>query len=373
MGIKDWIRQAVRDLAYSTRAIDNLIIIFGFMIGPNLFMYLKSAGLEDLTSLGFPPGNARYIVPLISGLLIGGILLYLEHFVLNDYEKKWPNGFNLLVRLVVSTIVIVVVVLVVQIAVDCAICNVSFEEALNGAFGFIYSDLFLSIYIFLIILSISLNFLTQIGRWLGYSVIFDYLTGKFREPREEERVFMFLDLNDSTAIAESLGHLEYSRLLMSCFRFLQPLIAKYQAEVYQYVGDEVILTWSVSKLKRKSNFLYLFFEFNAILQGEFGQGSASHGPIAFKASVHGGKVALSTIRGDRIDLVYHGDVLNTTARMLERCKNVNRNILVSSFVAQIPAVQGVFSFFWIEDLRLRGKSEPSAIFSVAVGNHHPGL
>jgi adenylate cyclase len=367
MGIKRWLLQTTNEFISKARAVDNLIIILGFMIGPNLFMYLKSAGLEDLTSLGFPPGNLRYIVPSVSGFLIGTILLYLEHFVLGKYERAWPNALNIFLRLLIATVVIVIVVVVVQVALDCVLYNIPMRTALQDAFRFIYSDLFFSIYIFLIILSVFLNFVTQIGRWLGYSVIFDYLTGKFREPREEERVFMFLDLNDSTKIAESLGHLEYSRLLMSCFNILQPLIGKYKAEVYQYVGDEVVLTWSLSKLKQAPDFLSLFFEFNESLQSLRSQHGAACVPIAFKASVHGGKVALSTIRGERIDLVYHGDVLNTAARMLERCKNVNRNILVSAFVTQIPAVQRIFKFSWIEDLMLRGKSEPSAIFSIEAG------
>jgi hypothetical protein len=44
-----------------------------------------------------------------------------------------------------------------------------------------------------------------------------YLTGFYHKPRQEMRIFMFLDMRSSTAIAERLGHNNY--FFHWCVRF----------------------------------------------------------------------------------------------------------------------------------------------------------
>ncbi|WP_281765206.1 hypothetical protein [Neptunitalea lumnitzerae] len=67
--------------------------------------------------------------------------------------------------------------------------------------------------------------------------------GTYKKPREENRIFLFLDLASSTTIAEDIGHLKFSKLLQDCFKILSSLLLDYEAEVYQYVGDEAVVTW----------------------------------------------------------------------------------------------------------------------------------
>lgn len=64
-----------------------------------------------------------------------------------------------------------------------------------------------------------------------------------RVPREEDRIFLFLDLNSSTVLAEELGHIRYSELSKCCLADLALSVKKYKATVYQYVGDEAVLSW----------------------------------------------------------------------------------------------------------------------------------
>ena len=62
-----------------------------------------------------------------------------------------------------------------------------------------------------------------------------------------DRAFMFLDLKSSTHLAEKLEHVSYSRLVQDCYAELTVPLIQYNAEVYQYVGDEVVLTWRMSE------------------------------------------------------------------------------------------------------------------------------
>lgn len=54
-----------------------------------------------------------------------------------------------------------------------------------------------------------------------------------------------MDLNSSTSIAEELGHKRYSRFIQDCYRLLTKPLRITQGEVYQFVGDEVVVSWEV--------------------------------------------------------------------------------------------------------------------------------
>jgi adenylate cyclase len=58
---------------------------------------------------------------------------------------------------------------------------------------------------------------------------------------------MFMDLQSSTTIAEELSHLRYSGFIRDSFMDINQVIKKYNAEIYQYVGDEIILSWRMAE------------------------------------------------------------------------------------------------------------------------------
>ena len=72
---------------------------------------------------------------------------------------------------------------------------------------------------------------------------------------------LFLDLKNSTDIAERLGHTKYSLFLKDCFSDLTNPIYNSDANVYQYVGDEVILIWNLKHGLRNLNCFKLFFDY----------------------------------------------------------------------------------------------------------------
>ena len=70
------------------------------------------------------------------------------------------------------------------------------------------------------------------------------LIGEYHKPKNENRIFIFLDINESTSIAEDLGHTRYFMMLRRFFRDITLPIMANDGEIYQYVGDEVVLNWS---------------------------------------------------------------------------------------------------------------------------------
>ncbi len=355
-------------LTISDKRIDSIIIITGFVLGPNLFLLLKMTGLSEsyfeLHGLNYP-FPLRFLGPSLSGLLIGLTLLYFENRLFRRYEQNYPNYIMLPIRLCIATVVIVVEAFAIQMALAMVISGATFQQALAIAYSFIYSGLFLSIYLFMIVLGFTLNFLRQLGNWLGYSVLFNYFLGRYRQPQEEERIFMFLDLNQSTTLAEQLGHIKYSRFLNRCFNDMTPWIERYGAEVYQYVGDEVVLSWPLYNSQKDLDCLRLFFDFDEAISSESEHYHNKFGVIpSFKATVHVGKVAIADVGGKRKSTAYHGDVLNTCARMLELCKRFNKKILISEAIAKWDFIGNEYDVNLIKEFVLRGKSVHLSIYAL---------
>ncbi len=72
---------------------------------------------------------------------------------------------------------------------------------------------------------------------------------------------MFLDLKDSRTIAEKLRHFKYSQLIQDCFYDLNKVVLKHNIEMYQYIGDDMVLNWPYEKALANSNCVNLFFVF----------------------------------------------------------------------------------------------------------------
>jgi len=111
-----------------------------------------------------------------------------------------------------------------------------------------------------------ISFAKQVSRKLGSRVLWNMISGKYYKPRTEERVFLFIDLKASTTYAEELGHLRFSSLIQDCFYHLARVVKQYQAEVYQYVGDEVVLTWCVQNGRIPPEAIKTFFAFEHVIQ-----------------------------------------------------------------------------------------------------------
>ncbi len=173
-------------------------------------------------------------------------------------------------------------------------------------------------------------FFQQINHLLGEGILWKFIRGKYHKPREEERIFMFLDMKSSTTIAERLGHVRFYKLLNELFHEISRPVLQTKAEIYQYVGDEIVLTWEMEHGLRNSNCLKTFFMFQESLLRNSENYLKNFGvKPEFKAGLHFGKVISAQIGDLKREIVYNGDVLNTTSRIQNECNKYQRNCLVS--------------------------------------------
>jgi adenylate cyclase len=213
---------------------------------------------------------------------------------------------------------------------------------------------------------LSLTFLLEVRRKVGPGNIWPLLIGRYHRPREENRVFLFLDLKGSTALAERLGHVRYSQFIQQCYHDLTEFVLLFRAQIYQFVGDEVVLTWPVGMPDAEKHSLQTFFGFQALLREKRGWYEESFGAYPeFRCGVEEGAVTVTEVGDIKREIAFHGDALNTAARLLALCREKDKSVLVSGKIqSSISSVDG-----WTTELQgdftLRGKKESVAVFGVS--------
>ena len=212
---------------------------------------------------------------------------------------------------------------------------------------------------------IGINVLRGIYYLIGPKLFRNKMLGHYVYPSEEYRIFMFMDLENSTTIAEKLGHIAYSRFLQDCFQDLTNFIIGARATTYQYVGDEVILTWSCGDKRTPSLSMQLFFRYQEYLQSrsEYYQKQYGHVPV-FKASINQGLVSVAEVGGMKREICYHGDVLNTGARIQKMCKVLNQDLLVSESFVDNYEDNVPCNFQFVDEFVLRGKEKRIKVYAV---------
>lgn len=201
----------------------------------------------------------------------------------------------------------------------------------------------------------------------GPGVFANFLLGKYFHPRREERIFMFLDLRNSTGIAEKLGEQRYFSFIRQVYKDITPAILNTEGEVYQYVGDEVVISWPPKSGIRNSNAIICFFKIQQTLQSRAEYYEANYDGIRpeFKAGVHYGNVMAGEVGVIKREIAYSGDVLNTTARIQAKCNDLGVNILISKPLLEfMNPLKSENPPTEIGDIPLRGKQQMVKLYTV---------
>ncbi len=346
--------------------MDVALLILGFSIGSNFFVYIKMTGWEELgVTLPVVQYGFHWLTPSVAGLLIGLGLSIAEFRFFARIKYPIPLAVLFLIRLIVYSLIIVVSVALVHTLFDLTIFKQDLLTSLEQTLFFMQTDMFLTLYVYLLLLGATLNFIRNIGNRFGHGILINFLIGKYRKPIEEDRIFMFVDLNSSTKIAEQLEHVKYSRFLNRCFSDLSTLLPQYDAEVYQYVGDEAVITWNTKVLKDKSQPAWLFLAFEKLLKQNSPEYIEKFGiQPTFKAAINAGPVIVTEVGASRKELAYHGDVLNTASRVLELCNELKKRLLTTSALFGAFSEQKQLSIDFATHLVLRGKNDGTDVYSI---------
>ena len=154
----------------------------------------------------------------------------------------------------------------------------------------------------------------------------------FRPESKKKKRFehFYINLRSSATYAEKLGHIKYSRLIQVCFYNLNNLVKEFNAEIYQYVGDETILTWKINNKFENIRVVEFFFAFQNLIQSKKNHYLENFGIMAeFKAGINYGLVTVAEVGQIKREIAFHGDVLNTAARVQSMCNSLGSKLLIT--------------------------------------------
>ncbi len=344
-----------------------LIIILSFIIVLYMYTLFSYFGVEDFIQAGvlkeYFDSNVWHLEIIFSGILFGILFILINQLTEKQIFRRKSFGFNILLKSALYLIALVIVWVV--IFNSFSFFGLVTEKQLEKFQSLLSTKFLLSGLIYYASFILLLNFILYINKKFGPGLLIDLLTGKYYHPRNEELIFLFVDLKSSTILAEKLGNNKYSRFIKECVHELTPIIQKYNARVYQYAGDEVILFWSKKEGFHELNCLKAFFEFIDILNQRNEYFKSKYGEIPiFKAGMDVGIVTATEIGDIKREIAYHGDVLNTAARLEKKCNEFNEKLIITQHVIdQIQSNNG-YNFKFLSDLPLRGKTEKIKFYSV---------
>lgn len=215
-------------------------------------------------------------------------------------------------------------------------------------------------------LYVIILFFRQLDRLLGPGVLVSYLLGRYHRPHREARIFMFLDLKSSTSLAETLGPEAYFNLVNDFFRDISGPVLDRAGEIYEYVGDEVILTWRVERGLKDANCLRVFFDIDAMMEKRKQRYLDRFGIVPeYRAGVHVGEVMTAEVGDLKKALVFNGDVLNTGSRIQGQCARLERRLVSSHDLVARMTVPDGWAAESMGPVKLRGKAEPMELVAFA--------
>ena len=186
------------------------------------------------------------------------------------------------------------------------------------------------IIVFAALITFLLVVLRHASQIIGEQSFRDIMRGRYHRPHSEERFFLFVDVVGSTPVAERLGPHAVHRYLDRVFRIASDPVDEHYGEVFQYVGDEMVVTWPLAEGRPEARPLACLFAIESALAAAAPEFEREFGTVPkIRAALHAGEVVTGEIGGSRRAIVFHGDVMNTTSRIENATRDLGRNFLVS--------------------------------------------
>ncbi len=204
-------------------------------------------------------------------------------------------------------------------------------------------------------------FLLTVDELLGPGVLVNLLRGRYHRPLTEERAVVFLDMKNSTGLAERLGPERFLDLLVRFVDLVSEEVRRAGGATYEYQGDGVILVWDGRRAGDLTPAAVMLRRLKARLQTQAGHYRADFGVAPdFRAALHVGPVVVSEIGDDKRAIVLVGDTMNTAARLEQAARDLGHDLICSADAARrIGPVLGV-TVQALAPIALRGKAQPVA-------------
>lgn len=321
--------------------------------------YVEPTGMYDFKRYFLVNTLAAFAAAIISGSILV--------FFLRERFRTQAFGFNILVSSVVISLInfgIIIIAYDVFFSVQVG-KNPLDSEVLEKTGTLIQSSFYLKNLVFWTIVGFITIILLHVNDKYGPGMLMKLILGRYHRPREEERIFMFVDMKSSTTIAERLGHIRFFNLLNDFFKDITDSIIYTDGEIYQYVGDEIVISWTMKRGIHNANCLRCFYSMQEAIQQRSARYREKYGLVPeFKAGLHSGRVTIGEIGVIKKDIVFSGDVLNTAHRIQAICNRYGVRILISKLLLdKLNLPPSDFNPMRVGIIELKGKQQKLELYT----------
>ena len=266
-------------------------------------------------------------------ILIFGVSLvmgYLFVYKLKKILRQYPLWLNFTLKSLILLGSAFAINFLMHYADSILIGKMSNMEAIQSILDYaLYKDWLLNKIIYWMIIFFITQLFLIINEKYSPGVFVDILLGRYLQPKIEKRIVMFIDLKDSTPIAEKLGHQQYFKFIRDFIYLVSSAVIEFEGRIYQYVGDEVVTSWLFEKDNTRKCMASII-QSRKNIQKKSEHFRREYGIIPeFRVGIHLGDVTIGEIGVIKKDLAMSGDTMNTTARIRSACTELNHNFIVS--------------------------------------------
>lgn len=330
-------------------------------------MTLSASFRKKLVSVGLATGIFMVLgvlaagtidVPADQAILIGGLggfaISAFEEFYVQGAAGRWMRAAHPAASILIYSVIVCVVFIATSILVHLLLGRL---DELPAA----YARLPITIPMVFAVSLVGVLALRVTG-FIGAKTLAYLLVGKYHRPVIERKVFLFLDMRDSTATVEAIGPIKAKALIGKfLFDFSKP-ITDNEGDIYVYTGDGLIAMWDWRDAIRSNNIVRAVDAIYQSVQRERAEYLDSYGRVPeFRIGVHGGDVVISEQGDAKRAIGVYGDTINIAARMEQQAKALGEQCIFSAAVADALAEDKGRLEFIGED-RVKGISTPIALY-----------
>src|SRR5688572_28559718 len=307
-----------------------------------------------------------FFLRLIMGLIAYAAMAYMLIFPLRDKLRKYPLWLNFLLKTIILCIAGALYAIISFYIIYIFVYGKNPIAASENLYYYVFRTTWLLNYVeSRLLLFIITLLILEINEKYSPGVFTDIFLGKYLKPKEEKRIILFIDLKDSTPIAEKLGHKKYFFFIRDFIHHISLALLEYDGLIYQYVGDEIIVSW-VSTRSNKNKCIQSVVRARRIIQKASNYYTRIYGMVPeYRIGVHLGFVTVGEIGIVKKDLTMSGDAMNTTARIRTMTGELNQK-----FIGSAAFVESVGLKDWqiesLGNIELKGKESAMELFAIKI-------
>ncbi|MBV9986252.1 MAG: adenylate/guanylate cyclase domain-containing protein [Chitinophagaceae bacterium] len=313
-----------------------------------------------------PSGQAKQLVLRETIVfLMSAVMGYLLVFVLRKIFRHYLLWVGLLLKSL-SLIIAAFVMNTLLYLLSSVQSSIPLQHSFRNFFFEIeHVHLLLQKMSYWLILILITQLIIEVNEKYSPGVFRDILLGKYVNPKTENRIVAFIDLADSTTIAEKLGHTQYFKFIREFIYNISEALIEYGGQIYQYVGDEIVVSWPY-KDKNISRCLKAIIEGRRNIQKASIKFKRDFDIIPeFRVGIHVGEVTVGEIGVIKKDIAMSGDTMNTTARIRSACSDMNKKFIVSKDFIEKSHLED-FQAESLGPVELKGKRKEIELFSLKI-------